>query len=119
MSTNDAQLFEVDIEALHKAAVSILNRYRFDSYQELVLAGYVNGQMDIYKGENFPASNITEPGGIADLLDEMWERKTLLVEDMMYRRMFILICIQTLIVKSWDDENDITPEYIASMGVKL
>ena len=105
VSANDAALFEVDIVKLHKMAIETLERGNFDSLQEMALTCYVNGLIDLYKEDNSPKSELTETGEVADLLDEMWQKVCALVEDMQFRRMFILICKFIFVVDSWPDGN--------------
>lgn len=101
----DAGLFKVDIIKLHDTAIEVLEKGNFDSLQEMALTCYVNGLMDLYKEDNSPESELTETGEVADLLDEMWQRVGCLVEDMQFRRMFILICKFIFVVNSWPDGN--------------
>lgn len=116
----DKALFDVDIEALYKEAIAALEYHKYDSLQEMSMCGYANAIVDLYKEDNFPNSKLVEQGDIADLLDEMWQRVSCLVEDMLFRRGFILICIYVLMVITWEDgQDEITPEFIASLGVKL
>lgn len=116
----DKALFDVNIEALYKEAIAALEYHRYDDIQETAMCSYVNAMVDLYKEDNFPNSQITEVDEIADLLDEMWQRTSCLVEDTLFRRTFILICTNVLMVITWEDgQDEVTPELIASFGVKL
>ena len=104
----DNALFKIDIEELHKKAIEILENWKeLDTIQETAICSYANAIVDLYKEDNFPKSELCDPGTVADLIDEMWERKPLLVEDKMFRRAFILICAYVLEAASWPDGEDI------------
>lgn len=116
----DKALFDVNIEALYKEAIAALEYHRYDGIQETAMCSYANAMVDLYKEDNFPRSEMTEQGDVADLLDEMWQRTSCLVEDMLFRRAFILICTFVLMVITWEDgQDEVTPELIASFGVKI
>ena len=101
-SGTSKRLFDIDIEWLHEEAIKILEDWKhLDTVQEQAICSYANGQMDLYHEEVEPVSELSEAGDVADLLDEMWQRTSMLVENMDFRRMFVLICRQVIYVKSW------------------
>ena len=99
-------LFVDDIGLMYKIAIHDLKYHNFDEIQETALASYANGIVDLYIEANKPKSDAADPGDIIDLLEQMWTRTNVLVEDMMFRRAFILICKYIQKVIEWESDHE-------------
>lgn len=104
---NVEDLFHFDIVSLYNEANKVLES-ELTSYQECGIAMYTNGVIEMHKDLVFPEFGVTDSDEVYDLLSEMWQRTSQLVEDIPFRRAFILICRAIVRIGAWPREKDVT-----------
>ena len=94
MSANNGALFDLNLTELHDDVIDILNKYseNFDDHEKTTLIAYAAAVVDTLRGNNAPMEVFDTIEGLKRLIEEMWHSDDIIVENMAYRRGFILIC---------------------------
>ena len=99
----DPALFEIDIVKLHEDAIKTLDAYvvDFNDTEKASIEAYANGVLDQLCERNECKNIVFTIDGVKELIEEMWQKDNAIIEDMAYRRAFILICKMVEIVRCW------------------
>lgn len=90
----DEPLFRLNIVELYDNVIDILNKYseNFDDHERTTLVAYASAILDTLRENNTPMEVFDTIEGLKGLIEEMWQMDNAIVEDMAFRRGFILIC---------------------------